>query len=450
MGPGENGDAVWGGRYRVERVLGQGERKQVYLATDLLMERSVALALMEPEVAEADHLTVTQWETYVMGQLGDHPHVVTIYDVGEADGQAYIVSQYMRGGDLRGLIKRASGNGQRIPLALVARLTAETCDALGFAHGKGIIHRDVQPGNIWLDVPDGQAHLGDFDLAISTTDSKAPPPSGAIVTTRAYMPPEEARDEPFDGQSDLYSLGATLYELITNRAPFEGSEQEVIEQHLTQEPAPPSRIRPDTPEPLERLTLRLLEKQRSDRPADAASVMDALASIRRGLREDELDVSELIKAGESASLEFKSSLRYDLERGEKNPALERSVAKTAAGFMNAEGGTLLIGVDDRGAVIGIENDLRTLKKSPDLDGWERAFTEAMIKYLGHDAAASTSLLYSHDDRGTVAAIRCPPRSKPTWLKEGDAEEEFFTRIGNATRLLPRQFADVYIDDNWPR
>ena len=226
-------NTVWADRYRVQRLLGEGERKQVYLATDLKMDRSVALSLIEPEPSEAGLMTVTQWETYVMGKLGDHPHIVTIYDVGEADGHAYMSSQYMGGGDLRGLIKRASGDGQRIPLGMVARISSEVSDALAYAHAKGIIHRDVQPGNVWLDAPDGKAHLGDFDLAISTIDGKSPPPSAGIVTTRGYLPPEEARGEPLDERSDLYSLGATLYELCTNRPPFEGTDKEVIEQHLT-------------------------------------------------------------------------------------------------------------------------------------------------------------------------------------------------------------------------
>src|SRR4051794_30477651 len=143
-------NTVWADRYRVEGWLGEGERKQVYLATDLKMERSVALSLIEPEPTEAGQLTMTKWETYVMGKLGDHPHIVTVYDVGEADGHAYMSSQYMGGGDLRGLIKRASGDGQRIPLGMVARISSEVSDALAYAHAKGIIHRDVQPGNVWL------------------------------------------------------------------------------------------------------------------------------------------------------------------------------------------------------------------------------------------------------------------------------------------------------------
>ena len=443
-------NTVWADRYRVERLLGEGERKQVYLATDLKMERSVALSLIESESSEAGVPTVTQWETYVMGKLGDHPHVVTIYDVGEADGHAYMSSQYMAGGDLRGLIKKAAGGGQRVPLGMVVRISSEVSDALAYAHAKGIIHRDVQPGNVWLDVPDGKAHLGDFDLAISTIDEKSPPPSAEIVTTRGYLPPEEARGEPLDERSDLYSLGATLYELCTNRPPFEGTDKEVIEQHLTAKPTPPLQLRQDTPETLNRLILRLLEKQRQDRPPSATAVAEALASIRRRLGDLSFNVAELIAAGESHTLEFKSSLRFDVRERTKNANLERNVAKAVAGFMNAGGGILLIGVTDDGSVIGIEDDISTLKKSPDLDGWERAMSEALIKYLGHDAAACISLVFSTEESGTVAAIRCPARSVPTWLKGEEGQLTFFARIGNSTRPLPGPFAEAYIAENWPR
>jgi serine/threonine protein kinase len=444
-------DSIWADRYRIERFLGEGERKQVYLASDLVMDRSVALSLIAPEPdIEPGQMSVTQWETYVMGQLGDHPNVVTIYDVGETDGHAYMVCQYMGGGDLRRLIKRASGDGQRVPLATVVRITAQVCDALAYAHAKGIVHRDVQPGNVWLDAPDGKAHLGDFDLAISTTESRSPPPSAQIVTTRAYLPPEEVRGEPFDERSDLYSLGATLYELCTNRPPFEGTDKEIIEQHLTGDPKPPVRLRPDTPEALSRLTLRLLEKNREDRPANAATVAEAVAAIRDRLGDMAPDVAELIAAGESHTLEFKSSLRFDLQQGKKNPALEGVVAKAVAGLMNAEGGTLLIGVDDEGKVVGIEHDISTLRKSPDLDGWERAMTEALIKHLEPDAAACISVSFSREESGTVAIVRCPPRSTPTWFGAGEDEPRFFARIGNSTRPLPAPFAQTFIGENWPR
>src|SRR4051794_35430701 len=202
---------LWAGRYEVNRLLGEGERKQVYLARDVVVEREVALALIEPEEPMEGGLTLTQWEARVTAQLVNHPHVVTIYDLGEHRGQTYMVSQYMRGGDLRGWLREARAAGSPPPLATALRYAAETCDALAYAHGRDIIHRDVQPGNIWLDEPDGSAHLGDFDLALAPGAPATLCNPEAIVTTRAYMPPEEARGEPVRASGDVYSLGATIY-----------------------------------------------------------------------------------------------------------------------------------------------------------------------------------------------------------------------------------------------
>lgn len=152
-------EELWAARYRVERLLGTGERKQVYLAYDTLVPREVALALIEPEEPMDGGLTLTQWESRVTASLVNHPHVVTIYDVGEQDGQTYMVSQYMRGGDLRGLLRQPRSTGGALPVSTALRYASEISDALAYSHAHDVIHRDVQPGNIWLDEPDGAAHL---------------------------------------------------------------------------------------------------------------------------------------------------------------------------------------------------------------------------------------------------------------------------------------------------
>lgn len=441
---------LWASRYRIQRLLGEGERKQVYLAHDVALDRPVALALIAPESPMANGLTLTQWESRVTAQLVNHPHVVTIYDMGNHEGQTYLVSQHMRGGDLRDVLKTARTKGRLVLLASALRYAAETCDALAYAHEREIIHRDVQPGNIWLDELDGSAHLGDFDLALAPG---APPElcdPAVIVTTRGYMPPEQARGEPLDARADLYSLGATLYELVVGRPPFDGTPAEIIEQHLTASPRPPSALRDDLPRAVDALILRLLAKAPDDRPDSAPEVLQAVRSISDSLTDsDEAQIAGLIASGEHNALEFKSTLRYDMHSGQANAALQYGVAKTVAGFMNTDGGTLLIGVNDEGAIVGIEHDLRTLTSKPNLDGWELAFSQAMVNHLGHDAAACLSLRLVETREGTVAVVRCRPRSRPTWVAEGE-DRRLFTRVGNATRPLPDAFAQTYIEDTWPR
>jgi serine/threonine protein kinase len=369
--------------------------------------------------------------------------------MGEHDGQTYMVSQYMRGGDLRGVLKQARADGAQLELLRALRYASETCDALAYAHHRDIIHRDVQPGNVWLDEPDGAAHLGDFDLALAPGAPADLCDPAIIVTTRAYMPPEEARGQRVDARSDLYSLGATLYELLVGRPPFEGTREEVVEQHLNACPKPPRSLRDGLPARLESLVLRLLAKAPEDRPESAQEVLDALLAITSALTLDETEIDELIAGGERTRVEFKSTLRYDMRAGSHNPALQKAVAKTVAGFMNAEGGTLLIGVTDDGAIVGIEPDFETLTSKPNRDGWELAFSQAMTNHLGADAAACLSIRFAQLASRTVAVVRCKPRSTPTWVKDGD-QQTFFARVGNATRPLPEPFAQAFIDENWPR
>jgi serine/threonine protein kinase len=440
---------LWAGRYKVERLLGEGERKQVYLARDVVVDRDVALALIAPEEPMEGGLTLAQWESRVTGQLVNHPHVVTIYDMGEHEGQTYMVSQYMRGGDLRGVLRRARADGSLLPLASATRYAIEICDALAYAHARDIIHRDVQPGNIWLDEPEGSAHLGDFDLALAPGTPAALCNPHIIVTTRAYMPPEEARGERVEARGDLYSLGATLYEVLVGRPPFEGTPAEVVQQHLTAAPKPLRSLREGLPVRLDALVLRLLAKSPEDRPASAHDVLDALGAIGSSLTADETEIDELVSLGENGRVEFKASLRYDYCTRETNLVLQKVVAKTVAGFMNSEGGRLLIGVTDAREVVGIEPDFRTLRSKPDLDGWELAFTQAMANHIGEDAAACLSLRFAATPGGTVAVVRCTPRSKPTWVTDGETRM-FFTRVGNSTRPLPSAFAHAYIDETWPR
>jgi serine/threonine protein kinase len=212
---------VVGGRFELERLLGAGERKQVYLARDLKVGDRVAVALIPPEARASDQPSINQLEVKVLGKLRGRPHVVHVYDAGEQNGWSYLVTQFMAGGDLRHYLKSA-GNAP-VPLVEVLRIGREVCDALVSAHMEHIIHRDVQPGNIWFDRPGGTAHLGDFDLAVAADE--ALPLTGGLVTTRAYMPPEQATGGPADHRGDLYSFGATLYEVATGRPPFIGEHE---------------------------------------------------------------------------------------------------------------------------------------------------------------------------------------------------------------------------------
>jgi serine/threonine protein kinase len=243
------------GRYQVRRFLGEGGKKKVYLAHDSLLDRDVAFALIKTEgLDQAARERITR-EAQAMGRLGDHPNIVTVFDIGEEAGQPFLVLPVLPGGDIEGLIEKAEDH--KLPIDQAVRIALETAQGLEFAHAKGIVHRDIKPGNVWL-AEDGRAKIGDFGLAVATDRSRLTQ-AGMMVGTVSYMPPEQAMGGEVGPRSDLYSLGAMLYEMVCGRPPFVGDESvAIIGQHLNTPPVAPSWHRPDCPPALETLILRLL------------------------------------------------------------------------------------------------------------------------------------------------------------------------------------------------
>ncbi len=260
------------GRYRVKRFLGQGGRKRVYLSDDTAMGSEVAVALFETEGVGAAIEARARREAEAMRKLGDHPQIVTVLDIGEDDdGNPFIVSRYMPGGDVAGLLAAAGG---RLEVGRAVAIAADVTRALEHAHARGIVHRDLKPANVWID-DDGHARLGDFGLA--TTEARGRVSGGTLVGTVAYLPPEQALGEAASPRSDLYALGGLLYEMLTGQPPFPGDDAvSIISQHLYADPVPPSRHNADVPEALDRVILRLLAKRPEDRPESAADARRAL------------------------------------------------------------------------------------------------------------------------------------------------------------------------------
>jgi hypothetical protein len=264
------------GRYTVKKFLGEGGKKKVYLAHDTLLDRDVAFALIKTEGLDDVGRDRVAREAKAMGRLGAHPHIVSVYDLGEEHGQPYMVTELMGGGDVEGLIEKASEH--RPPLERTLKIGIQVCRGLEFAHTHGIVHRDLKPGNVWL-TADGTAKLGDFGLAVALDKSRLTQ-AGMMVGTVAYMPPEQAMGGEVTPRSDLYSLGAMLYEMVTGRPPFVGHESvAIITQHLNAQPVAPSWHSSDVPNALETLILRLLEKDLTKRPASAAEVREALELV---------------------------------------------------------------------------------------------------------------------------------------------------------------------------
>jgi serine/threonine protein kinase len=430
------------GRYLIEDVIGAGDRKIVYRARDRVVSRTVALALLRE--GSPGHESVER-EAQVMGLLSENPYIVTVYDTGEHDGTGFIVSQHMAGGDLRTYCAQIRARDEQVPVSDVLRFADEICQALSFVHEHRLIHRDVSPSNIWLDST-CRACLGDFDSVVSL-DGQQPIDPSTLGTTEGYMAPELAIGTYVDERSDLYSLGATLYELATGERPDRTHEDSFQR---------PRELRAELPSGLDELICRLLSTLPDDRPESVAALRDSLAEITIAA-----DLGSLVAAGESDRLEFKSSLRYphgelpaDLSSDERTQAaramqktLERDIAKAIAAFLNTEGGILLIGVNDEGCVLGIEHDFKTFHAKQNLDGWTLAFQQTITNYLGRDASGCVALSFVRASEATVAVVRCEKRMRPTWLRDSSAEF-LHVRFGTSSAALSPSEAASYIAEHW--
>jgi len=264
------------GRYTVRRLLGEGSRKRVYLAHDTRLDREVALAVIRTEGLDDAARARVRREAQAMARLGDHPHIVTVHDIGDENGQPYLVSQLMAGGDVAVLLGAAPEH--RLPLGRMLAIAEQVCAALEHAHRHGILHRDVKPSNVWL-TRDGTAKLGDFGLAASLDRTRITMP-GTLLGTASYLAPEQALGQAADARSDLYALGAMLYEMLAGRPPFLGDDAvAVVSQHLNTPPAPSSWYNPEVSPALEALVLQLLAKVPDERPASAAEVRQRLREM---------------------------------------------------------------------------------------------------------------------------------------------------------------------------
>ncbi len=262
------------GRYAVVRVLPEGGQKIVYLVRDTALDRDCALSMAKSELLAPDDLERFRREAQAMARL-DHPNIVAVYDIDEEDGRPFFVAQYITGGDLRGELRAAGGP---LPIDRALTIAEDLGRALAYAHGHGIVHRDVKPANVYL-TGDGSAKLGDFGLAFGADRSRLTQ-DGTFVGTAAYIAPEQALGTGADARSDLYALGCVLYEMVTGRVPFAGDDMvSVISQHIETAPVAPSWHNPQVPHALDTLIVQLLAKSPEDRPQSADALLAALDAL---------------------------------------------------------------------------------------------------------------------------------------------------------------------------
>jgi len=262
------------GRYKVLEELGQGSMGIVYKAHDPNLDLILAVKVLRPECLQGETLVKRFLaEARVLGRL-DHPNIVRVYNVDEDQGTVYIAMEFLEGEALNDLAKR-----RRLSPEEIADLGATIADALGYAHSKGIVHRDVKPGNI-LVRSDGKPKITDFGIArIEDTAEHLRTQAGEVLGTPAYMAPEQVLSEPVDGRSDIFSLGIILYELCAGERPFRGDSLGAVFQAITQAtPVPLSERNPEIPAALAQAVERCLRRN----PVDRYQSGDELAAALRG------------------------------------------------------------------------------------------------------------------------------------------------------------------------
>ncbi|HEU4721331.1 MAG TPA: protein kinase [Gemmatimonadaceae bacterium] len=269
-------------RYPVSRELGRGGMAVVYLARDVKHARDVAVKIIRPELAAALGRERFLREIAIAAQL-HHPHIVPLYDSGEADGLLYYVMPYESEQSLRDRLARDGP----LPVDEALGMLRDVCEALAYAHARGIVHRDVKPDNVLM--TGRHAMVTDFGVAkamsASTRDAAAMTTLGIILGTPAYMAPEQITADPqVDHRADIYAVGALAFELLTGRPPFVGDTQSVLSAHLTQPPPPLTAMRPDVPAALSDCIATCLAKRRDDRWQSADELRHCLEQVDTSAR----------------------------------------------------------------------------------------------------------------------------------------------------------------------
>src|SRR5687768_4997550 len=266
------------GTYKIEKLLGAGGMGEVYLARDNKLDRMIALKILPWHFhADTDRTARFQREPRALSSL-NHPNLITIYEVEEANGLNFIATEFVEGQTLSSL--RAT-----LSVKELLSIVAQVAEALAAAHQSGIVHRDIKPDNVMVR-PDGYVKVLDFGLVklmeISSGRDAANTELGVAMGTLSYMSPEQAAGEPVDHRTDIWSLGVVLYELVTGQKPFSGdSRQATINGILSNEPVAASELNPTLPAELDQVLNKALEKDRELRYQTAS---DFRADIRRVLR----------------------------------------------------------------------------------------------------------------------------------------------------------------------
>jgi serine/threonine protein kinase len=426
--------AAIGDQYELAEEIGRGGMSVVYRARDRRLNRPVAIKVLPPELAydPAIRLRFTR-EAQTSAQLA-HPHIVPIYDVGDRDGIAYFVMPIIGGGNVATLL----ANEPHPSLTQVRAILTDVADALGYAHLRGVIHRDIKPDNVMLDPDSGRAMVTDFGIARAIEAGTRLTVTGNAIGTPTYMSPEQAMGErEVDGRSDLYSLGVLGYQMLTGRVPFTaGNSMALLLKHVSEAPRPIAELRPETPRALREVIERAMQKSPDDRWPTAIAMRDALRS------------------GESASPSWRPDnrepVRYQSPRPEsRRPDSSRRVATpdprtpSAAPSSTSASGVVLVPPHLASLTTEQREDLRLWKGRVNLLDRISAMRLYTLLALGASAGGITGFIAGFNDAPPlIVAPLVPIYMWMTWRKRGDSLRQSGLRVRrvllarSAERALP--------------
>jgi hypothetical protein len=277
------------GEYRVLALLGEGGMGFVFRGEDTALRRPVALKVMRPEVAGKPQAADRFLREGRAAAAVKSDHVVTIYQVGRANGVPFLAMEFLEGLPVDAWLKRQA---KPVPPALAVRIARDALRGLAAAHAQGLVHRDIKPANLWIERGTSRIKVLDFGLTRGADGSDQMTVEGAVVGTPAFMAPEQAAGRPVDPRADLFSVGTVLYTLLAGKNPF---QRETILSTLGavgfDDVPPVHAVRPDVPAAVSAFVARLMSKSPDDRPADAAAALRELAAIDRAAQQSQATVA---------------------------------------------------------------------------------------------------------------------------------------------------------------
>ena len=285
------------GKYKIVELVGEGAMGVVYRGRDTVLDRSVAIKVMNEAIARQDDLRRRFLHEAQAAASLQHPNVVTIFDLGDVDGHLFIAMEFVEGIDLEKLME----SGQLLSLQAKLDIMIDVLTGLSFAHKRGIIHRDIKPANVRV-TGDGRAKIMDFGVAHLASSSMTT--TGSLLGTPSYMAPEQITEGKTTEQTDIFAVGGVLYQLLTNMKPFEGPTlQNLFFRIITEEPKPVSALMPNLPRSLDAIVQKAMAKEPKDRYANALAMANELSAVRAKLSGPAYPESVSLSASVSSAIE---------------------------------------------------------------------------------------------------------------------------------------------------